>query len=92
VPDFFKLPEGMNFGEVPRRGGEFEGTHLQSSRVPTASPGPAFGPTAAQLLEVGPQGLSSSARSARTSMAGRLRIPSASTGTTTSGPSTRART
>ena len=55
VADFFKLPEGMNFGEVPgvavnSKGHIFVFTRSNSAR------GPAFGPTAAQLLEFGPKG------------------------------------
>jgi len=48
--DFFKLPDGMNFGEVPgvavnSRGHVFVFTRSNSAQ------GPAYAPTAAQLLE-----------------------------------------
>ena len=55
VPDFLKLPEGMNFGEVPgvavnSRGHVFVFTRSNSAQ------GPAYGPSASQLLEFGPKG------------------------------------
>ena len=55
VPDFFKLPEGMNFGEVPGVAVDSKGRIYVFSRSGSAH-GPAFGPTAAQLLEFGPRG------------------------------------
>src|SRR5881396_234637 len=55
VPDFFKLPEGMNFGEVPGVAVNSKGHIFVFTRSNSAS-GPAFGPTAAQLLEFGPKG------------------------------------
>src|SRR5205809_1335832 len=55
VPDFFKLPEGMNFGEVPGVAVNSTGHIFVFTRSNSAS-GPAFGPTAAQLLEFGPKG------------------------------------
>jgi len=55
VPDFFKLPAGTNFGEVSgvavnSRGHVFVFTRSNSAQ------GPAFAPSAAQLLEFGPRG------------------------------------
>ena len=55
VPDFFKLPPGTNFGEVSgvavnSKGHVFVFTRSNSAR------GPAYAPTAAQLLEFGPKG------------------------------------
>ncbi len=55
VPDFLKLPAGMNFGEVSgvavnARGHVFVFTRSNSAQ------GPAYAPAAAQLLEFGPKG------------------------------------
>jgi sugar lactone lactonase YvrE len=55
VPDFLKLPAGMNFGEVSgvavnSRGHVFVFTRSNSAQ------GPAYAPSAAQLLEFGPKG------------------------------------
>lgn len=55
VPDFLKLPTGMNFGEVPGVAVDSRGHVFVFSRSGSAS-GPAFGPVAAQLLEFGPKG------------------------------------
>src|SRR6476469_7722708 len=55
VADFFKLPEGMNFGEVPGVAVNSKGHIFVFTRSNSAS-GPAYGPTAAQLLEFGPKG------------------------------------
>src|SRR5437870_7026685 len=55
VPDFFKLPEGMNFGEVPGVAVNSKGHIFVFTRSNSAF-GPAYGPTAAQLLEFGPRG------------------------------------
>jgi hypothetical protein len=55
VADFFKLPEGMNFGEVPGVAVDSKGRIYVFTRSNSAF-GPAFGPTAAQLLEFGPKG------------------------------------
>src|SRR2546425_9765019 len=55
VADFFKLPEGMNFGEVPGVAVDSKGRIYVFTRSNSAY-GPAFGPTAAQLLEFGPKG------------------------------------
>src|SRR5258708_14751625 len=55
VPDFFKLPAGMNFGEVPGVAVDSKGHIYVFTRSNTAT-GPAYGPAAAQLLEFGPKG------------------------------------
>src|SRR4051812_30203424 len=55
VPEFLKLPPGMNFGEVPGVAVNSRGHVFVFTRSNSAS-GPAFGPTAAQLLEFGPKG------------------------------------
>src|SRR4030081_532082 len=55
VPDFFKLPEGMNFGEVPGVAVNSQGHVFVFTRSNSAG-GPAYAPTAAQLLECGPKG------------------------------------
>src|SRR5215470_2330951 len=55
VPDFFKLPEGLNFGEVPGVAVNSKGHIFVFTRSNSAY-GPAYGPTAAQLLEFGPKG------------------------------------
>ncbi len=55
VPDFFKLPAGMNFGEVPGVAVNSKGHVFVFTRSNSAS-GPAYAPTAAQLLEFGPKG------------------------------------
>src|SRR5215475_7877161 len=55
VPDFFKLPEGMNFGEVPGVAVNSKGHIFVFTRSNSAY-GPAYGATAAQLLEFGPKG------------------------------------
>jgi len=46
VPDFFKLPEGMNFGEVPGVAVNSKGHIFVFTRSNSAY-GPAYGPTAA---------------------------------------------
>src|SRR5438477_2271555 len=53
VPDFLKLPPGMNFGEVPGVAVNSKGHIFVFTRSNSAY-GPAFGATAAQLLEFGP--------------------------------------
>src|SRR5262245_36024622 len=53
--DFLQLPEGMNFGEVPGVAVDSKGRIYVFSRSNSIS-GPAFGPTAAQLLEFAPTG------------------------------------
>ena len=55
VPDFLKLPEGFNFGEVPGVAVDSKGRIFVFSRSGSAS-GPAYGTTAAQLLLFGPTG------------------------------------
>ncbi len=55
VPDFLKLPAGMNFGEVPGVAVNSKGHVFVFTRSNSAG-GPAYGPTAAQLLEFGPKG------------------------------------
>src|SRR5262249_39489884 len=53
--DFLKLPAGMNFGEVPGVAVNSKGHVFVFTRSNSAS-GPAFAPSAAQLLEFGPKG------------------------------------
>ena len=55
VPDFFKLPDGMNFGEVPGVAMDSKGNIYVFTRSNSAT-GPAYAPAAAQLLEFGPDG------------------------------------
>src|SRR5947207_3972498 len=55
VADFPKLPEGMNFGEVPGVAVDSKGNVYVFTRSNSAS-GPAYAPTAAQLLEFAPDG------------------------------------
>src|SRR5688572_15919759 len=55
VPDFLKLPAGMNFGEVPGVAVNSKGHVFVFTRSNSAS-GPAYAPAAAQLLEFGPKG------------------------------------
>ena len=55
VPDFLKLPAGMNFGEVPGVAVNSRGHIFVFTRSNSAG-GPAYAPTAAQLLEFGPNG------------------------------------
>jgi len=55
VADFLKLPEGMNFGEVPGVAVNSKG-HVFVFTRSNSTHGPAFGPTAAQLLEFGAKG------------------------------------
>lgn len=55
VPDFFKLPFGMNFGEVPGVAVNSKGDVFVFTRSNSAG-GPAYGAAAAQLLEFGPKG------------------------------------
>ena len=53
--DFLKLPAGMNFGEVPGVAVNSKGHIFVFTRSNSAG-GPAYAPTAAQLLEFGPKG------------------------------------
>ena len=55
VPDFLKLPDGMNFGEVPGVAVDSKGNIYVFTRSNSAT-GPAYAPAAAQLLEFGPDG------------------------------------
>src|SRR5882724_11815360 len=55
VADFFKLPDGLNFGEVPGVAVNSHGHIFVFTRSNTAG-GPAYAPAAAQLLEFGPNG------------------------------------
>ena len=55
IPDFLRLPPGTNFGEVPGVAVDSKGNIYVFSRS-GATGGPAYGPTAAQLLEFGPNG------------------------------------
>ena len=55
VPDFLKLPAGMNFGEVPGVAVNSRGHIFVFTRSNSAG-GPAYAPAAAQLLEFGPNG------------------------------------
>src|SRR5436189_5376491 len=50
VPDYPKLPKGMNFGEVPGVAVNSKGHVFVFTRSNSAQ-GPAFAPAAAQLLE-----------------------------------------
>src|SRR5437867_7766109 len=55
VPDFLKLPPGMNFGEVSGVAVNSKGHVFVFTRSNSAG-GPAYAPSAAQLLEFGPKG------------------------------------
>jgi len=55
VPNFLKLPEGMNFGEVPGVAVNSKGHVFVFTRSNSAM-GPAYAPAAAQLLEFAPGG------------------------------------
>jgi len=55
VPDFFRLPDGMNFGEVSGIAVNSRGHVFVFTRSNSAN-GPAYAPAAAQLLEFGPKG------------------------------------
>src|SRR5205085_1634231 len=55
VPDFLKLPPGANFGEVSGVAVNSKGHVFVFTRSNSAH-GPAYAPTAAQLLEFGPKG------------------------------------
>jgi len=54
--DFFKLPQGMNFGEVPAVAVNSSGHVFVFSRSNPTGGGPAYGIHAAQLFEFDPQG------------------------------------
>ena len=55
IPDFLHLPSGLNFGEVPGVAVNSQGHVFVFTRSNSAG-GPAYAPTAAQLLEFGPGG------------------------------------
>src|SRR5437016_5506089 len=55
VPDFPKLPPGMNVGEVPGVAVNSKG-HVYVFTRSNSATGPAYGAAAAQLLEFGPKG------------------------------------
>ena len=55
VPNFFKLPPDLNFGEVGGVAVNSKGHVFVFTRSNSAG-GPAYGATAAQLLEFGPDG------------------------------------
>lgn len=55
VADFLKLPEGMNFGEVPGVAVNSKGHVFVFSRSNTTQ-GPAYGPSASQLFEFDARG------------------------------------
>lgn len=55
VPDFLKLPDGVNFGEVSGVAVNSRGHVFVFTRSNSAG-GPAYAPAAAQLLEFGPKG------------------------------------
>src|SRR5690348_9698701 len=55
VPEFLKLPAGLNFGEVSGVAVDSRGHVFVFTRSNSAH-GPAFGPAASQLLEFGPKG------------------------------------
>jgi sugar lactone lactonase YvrE len=55
VPNFLKLPAGMNFGEVPGVAVNARGHVFVFTRSNSAN-GPAYAPAAAQLLEFNPKG------------------------------------
>jgi len=55
VPNFLRLPSGMNFGEVPGVAVNSKGHVFVFTRSNSAN-GPAYAPAAAQLLEFGPKG------------------------------------
>jgi DNA-binding beta-propeller fold protein YncE len=56
VPDFLKLPAGMNLGEVPGVAVNSKGHVFVFTRSNSAG-GPAYGPAAAQLLEFDAKGV-----------------------------------
>ena len=55
VPDYPRLPDGMNLGEVSGVAVNSRGHVFVFTRANSAG-GPAYGPAAAQLLEFGPKG------------------------------------
>ena len=87
VPNFFKLPPGMNFGEVPGVAVNSKGTS-SCSRGPTAPTVPHTPPRRRNSSNSAPTARSC-AKSARVSMPGPKPTACASIRTTTSGPSTK---
>jgi len=57
VPNFFQLPAGINFGEVPAVAVNSQGRVFVFSRSSPTGGGPAYGISAAQLFEFGPSGV-----------------------------------
>ena len=57
VPNFFQLPAGVNFGEVPAVAVNSQGRVFVFSRSSPTGGGPAYGIHAAQLFEFGPSGV-----------------------------------
>ena len=57
VPNFFQLPAGINFGEVPAVAVNSQGHVFVFSRSSPTGGGPAYGISAAQLFEFGPSGV-----------------------------------
>ena len=57
VPNFFQLPAGVNFGEVPAVAVNAQGHVFVFSRSSPTGGGPAYGIHAAQLFEFGPSGV-----------------------------------
>src|ERR1700674_2637379 len=53
VPNFFKLPPGMNFGEVPGVAVNSKGRVVVFTRSNSAN-GPAYAPAASLIFEFGP--------------------------------------
>jgi hypothetical protein len=56
VPQFFRLPQGINFGEVPGIAVNSKGHIFVFSRSNPSGGGPAYGIRAAQLFEFSPSG------------------------------------
>ena len=57
VPNFFQLPAGVNFGEVPAVAVNSQGHVFVFSRSSPTGGGPAYGIHAAQLFEFSPSGI-----------------------------------
>src|SRR6266571_5246302 len=90
VPDSLKLPPGMNVGQVSGVAVNSKGHVFVFTRSNSAD-GPAYAPSAAQLLEFGAKG-EFLREIGKGLYAWSFAHPCASTRTTTSGPSTKART
>ena len=91
VPDFLKLPPGMNFGEVPGVAVNSKGHVFVFTRSNSAQRSGVRRPRRRSCSSSVPRA-SSCAKSARASTPGPKPTPCASTRTTTSGPSTKAPT